>query len=62
MTEMEFRKISIPAESRMRARTAKEQLAATLEALKGPDDIPDPDSDDSSMQGYWPSLERPCYR
>ena len=56
---VEFRKITTPAESRMRARTAKEQLAVALaEANREQDDsIPDPD--DSSLQGYWPTHERP---
>lgn len=46
--------ITSPAEGRMRTRTAREQLAATLEALKGPDDIPDPDDQSIARQGYWP--------
>ena len=49
--------ITDPASNRMKTRTAKEQHAAALEALKGPDDIPDSD-DESIRQGYWPSLER----
>ena len=49
------------AENRMRTRTAKEQHAAAMEALNGPDEIPD--NDDASMQGYWPAGERPsCFR
>lgn len=40
--------ITSPAENRMRARTAKEQHAAALDALKGPDDIPPPDADGES--------------
>lgn len=43
-----YRKITSPAENRMRARTAKEQHAAALDALKGPDDIPPPDADGES--------------
>jgi hypothetical protein len=48
------------AEARMRERTARERHAAALEALKGPDEIPD--NDDASLQGYWPAGERPCSR
>ena len=57
---VEFRKITGPAEGRMRARTAREQLAAALaEANREQDDsIPDPD-DQSARQGYWPTHERP---
>ena len=57
---VEFRKITTPADSRMRARTAREQLAAALaEANRDQDDvIPDPD-DQSARQGYWPTHERP---
>lgn len=40
--------ITSPAENRMRARTAKEQHAAALDALKPPDDVPLPDADDES--------------
>ena len=40
--------ITSPAENRMRARTAKEQHAAALDALKGPDDVPLPDADGES--------------
>ena len=50
--------ISSPAESRMRMRTAKEQHAAAIEALRGPDEIPDSD-DESLRQGYWPGGESP---
>lgn len=46
-----MRKISDAAESRMRSRTAREQLADTLAALKGPEDIPLPDADDASVAG-----------
>jgi hypothetical protein len=61
MTE-QYRKLTDKAENRMRTRTAKEQLAETLRELnRGPDDVI-PDSDDASMQGYWPSGERPCFR
>ena len=50
--------ITSPAEGRMRARTAREQHAAALEAMKGPDDLPDSD-DESIRQGYWPGGEAP---
>lgn len=42
-----FRKITDPATNRMRTRTAKQQLAAELASLRGPDEIPD--ADDSSV-------------
>ena len=46
-----IRKTLDAAESRMRARTAKEQLAEALAELKrGPDDVV-PDADDSSWRG-----------
>jgi len=44
-----LRKMTSPAESRMRNRTAKQQLADALNALRGPDEIPPPDADDSSV-------------
>ena len=50
--------ITSPAEGRMHARTAREQHAAALEAMKGPDDLPDSD-DESIRQGYWPGGETP---
>lgn len=37
--------------TRMRTRTAKEQHADALAALKGPGEIPLPDADDSSIRG-----------
>ena len=43
-----FRKVTDSADARMRMRTAKEQHAAALDALKGPDDVPLPDADDES--------------
>lgn len=46
-----LRKISDQAENRMRSRTAREQLADTLAALKGHDEIPLPDADDASVAG-----------
>lgn len=58
MFDLSIAHITSPAENRMRARTAKEQHAAALEALKGPDDIPDSD-DESLRQGYWPGGESP---
>jgi hypothetical protein len=45
------RKTTDAAYMRMRTRTAKEQHADALRALKGPDDIPLPDADDSSIRG-----------
>jgi hypothetical protein len=58
MTE-QYRKLTDRAENRMRTRTAREQLAETLRELnRGPDDVI-PDSDDASMQGYWPNGELP---
>ena len=57
MLALSIAHITSPAENRMRNRTAKEQHAAALEALRGPDEIPDSD-DESVRQGYWPSLER----
>jgi hypothetical protein len=48
MMALSIAHITSPAENRMRARTAKEQHAAALDALKGPDDVPLPDADDES--------------
>ena len=48
MMALSIAHITSPAENRMRARTAKEQHAAALDALKGPDDIPPPGADDES--------------
>jgi len=45
-----FRKITSAADNRMRNRTAKQQHADALEALKGPDEIPDAD-DGSAWNG-----------
>ena len=59
MTE-QYRKLTDRAENRMRTRTAREQLAETLRELHKPQDEAIPDSDNASMQGYWPSGERPC--
>lgn len=44
-----FRKVTDSADARMRMRTAKEQHAAMLEALRGPDEIPPSDADDESL-------------
>lgn len=46
-----LRKTTDPAYIRMRTRTAKEQHADAMRALRGPDDIPLPDADDSSVCG-----------
>lgn len=43
-----LRKITDPAENRMRTRTARQQLSDAMDALKGPGDIPLPDADDES--------------
>ena len=48
MMALSIAHITSPAENRMRARTAKEQHAAALDALKAPDDVPLPDADDES--------------
>ena len=48
MFDLSIAHITSPAESRMRARTAKEQHAAALDALKAPDDVPLRDADDES--------------
>lgn len=45
MYDLSIAHVTSPAELRMRHRTAKEQHAAALEALKGPEDLPVPDSD-----------------
>lgn len=44
-----LRRIADAAEGRARTRTAKEAHAPALAALKGPDEIPLPDADDSSI-------------
>lgn len=44
------RHIASTADNRMRTRTAKEQLADEINALRGPDEIPLPDADDASMK------------
>lgn len=46
-----LRKLTPQADNRMRARTAREQLADALASLRGPSDIPLPDADDSSLRG-----------
>jgi len=58
MMALSIAHITSPAENRMRLCTAKEQHAAALEAMKGPDDLPDSD-DESIRQGYWPGGECP---
>lgn len=58
MFDLSIAHITSPAESRMRARTAKEQHADAAEALKEPEDIPDSD-EQSVRQGYWPGGESP---
>ena len=58
MLALSIAHITSPAENRMRNRTAKEQHAAMLDALRGPDEIPDSD-DESLRQGYWPGGESP---
>lgn len=58
-----FRKITTPAESRMRARTAREQFEEVQRQLNRPQEESIPDADDeSARQGYWPQSEQPCYR
>jgi len=46
-----LRKTLDAAENRMRTRTAKQQLAEAMRLSRGPDDIPVPDADDSSIRG-----------
>lgn len=43
-------KVTTEARQRMQ-RTAKQQLADAMAASRGPDDIPLPDADDSSLRG-----------
>lgn len=52
--------ISSPAEGRMRARTAREQLAqAMAEANRDQSEsIPDADDESAARQGSWPSAGR----
>jgi hypothetical protein len=50
MKDFQFRKISIPADSRMRSRTAKEQLEAVLRELNKEQKDSVPDADDESAQ------------
>lgn len=45
-----LRKTTDAAYLRMRTRTAKEQLADALKRSQGPDEIPLPDADDSSVK------------
>ena len=46
-----LRKTLDAAEGRMRTRTAKQQLADAMRLSRGPDEIPVPDADDSSIYG-----------
>lgn len=46
-----LRKVTSQAEGRMRTRTAKEQHAEYLASLRGTEEIPVPDADDSSIRG-----------
>lgn len=46
-----LRKITDPAENRMRTRTAKQQLADAIKHGEAPEDLPVPDADDSSLRG-----------
>lgn len=48
MMALSIAHITDPASNRMKTRTAKEQHAAALDALKAPDDVPLPDADDES--------------
>lgn len=46
-----IRKTLDAAENRMRTRTAKQQLAEAMRLSRGPEEIPLPDADDSSIRG-----------
>jgi len=46
-----LRKITDAAENRMRTRTAKEQMAEAFRRGEAPEDLPEPDADDSSLRG-----------
>jgi hypothetical protein len=46
-----LRKMTDSSFNRMRQRTAKEQLAESMRLSRGPDEIPMPDADDSSIRG-----------
>lgn len=48
--DFQFRKISVPADSRMRSRTAKEQLEAVMRELNKPRDESVPDADGESAK------------
>ena len=50
MTDFEFRKLTSQADSRMRSRTAKEQLEAVLRELQREQKDSIPDADDESAQ------------
>ena len=60
MYDLCIARITSPAENRMRTRTAKEQHAAAIAELSREQQSEVPEADDeSAMQGYWPSNERP---
>lgn len=46
-----LRKTMDAAENRMRTRTAKEQLAEAIAAIRAPDDLPELDADDAALAG-----------
>lgn len=48
--DYQFRKVTDPADSRMRSRTAKEQLEAVIRELNKPRDESVPDADDESTR------------
>lgn len=48
--DFQFRKVSSPADPRMRSRTAKEQLEAVLRELNKPHDESVPDADNESAK------------
>ena len=50
MNSHEFRKITVPADSRMRSRTAKEQLEAVMRELNRKQDYLIPDEEDESIK------------
>jgi hypothetical protein len=49
MQALSIAHITDPASNRMKTRTAREQHAAMLEALRGTDEIPPSDADDESL-------------
>lgn len=48
--DYQFRKVTDPADSRMRSRTAKEQLEAVMRELNKPRDESVPNADDESAR------------